>query len=197
MHNAVRKFFALYHHLALPGIGNLTLQTSPAQLDFVNRNIIPSLACINFSNDGIMPDKSFYSFLSQELQIDEQQAEHQFAGFTSSLRADLDEQKTIRLRGIGQLTKQSSHIVNFQPEEKNSNGYFPPIVAERVIRKNAAHFIKVGEQEKTSTEMQTVLRQEEKKVYIEPPRERWWIPAAILAFIGVIGIFMYYVIHTS
>jgi len=196
MHNAVRKYFALHHHLALPGIGNFTIQISPAQIDFINRNIIPPPTAITFSNDNVMPDKKFYSFLSHELNINEPQAEHQFTDFASSLKAQLNEQKTIHLNGIGQLTKLSSHVLSFQPEP-TGNDYFPVLTAERVIRKNATHVIKVGEQEKTSTEMQSVLQQEEKKVSVEPRRERWWIPAAILAFIGIVALIFYYATHTS
>jgi hypothetical protein len=194
MHNATRKFFALHRHLALPGIGNFTITTSPAQIDFVNRKIDPPPTCITFSNDGFAPDKQFYNFLSRELSISDFEAEHQFTAFASSLKAQLNEVKTIHLNGIGQLTKQSSHVLSFRPEE-NANDYFPVLVAERVIRKNATHVVKVGEHEKTSTEMHTALHPEKKKIQTETRRERWWIPAAILAFIGIVALIAYYVVH--
>ena len=85
MQKALRKYFALHHHLALPGIGNFSLQTSPAEIDFVNRQINPSATAITFSNDHIVPDKEFYNFLSQELDIDEPQAERQFEDFAPIL----------------------------------------------------------------------------------------------------------------
>jgi hypothetical protein len=50
----------------------------------------------------------------------------------------------------------------------------------------------VGEQEKTSDEMHNVLHTEE-KIFHE---ERWWIPAAILALIGILGVaYYYFVLH--
>ena len=197
MQKALRKYFVLHHHLALPGIGNFSLQTSPAQIDFVNRQINPSATAIAFSNDHVVPGKEFYNFLSEELDIDEPHAERQFEDFAASLKAEVNEHKKIHLRGIGYLTRQSSHFLSFQPEEI-ANDYFPVLTAERVIRKNATHVVKVGEQEKTSTEMQTAL-QEDRMVHTKAkaPRERWWVPAAILAFIGIVALIFYYATHPA
>ena len=189
MYNAVRKFLALHQRLALPGIGNFSVQTSPSQTDFTNRSILPSLPQITFSNEIIPAEKNFYNFLSTELNIDEVQAEHQFTDFTAQLQLRLNEEKKIYLKGIGQLTRVAPRVLNFQPEDMPD--YFPVITAERVIRKNATHLIKVGEDEKTSTEMQSALQPKEKII----PRERWWIPAAILAFIGIVALIFYYTMN--
>ena len=196
MYNALRKFLALRHRLALPGIGNFIIETSPAQIDFINRSLYPSLPKLLFSADNGQVDKDFYSFLAGELNMEEPQAIRQFTEFSLGLQSQLNEQKTIRLEGIGQLTKQSAHLMNFQPEEIVTD-YFPVLTVERVIRKNATHVVKVGEQEKTSTEMQTALHHEGKKISINIRRERWWIPAAILAFIGIAAIIVYYATHPA
>jgi hypothetical protein len=193
---AVKKYFSLHHHFALPGIGNFSFQTAQAHIDFVNREIKAPATAITFTNDNVVADKEFYNFLSRELQVDEPQAERQFEDFAASLKSELNEQKKIHLHGIGYLTKQSAHLFSFQPEEIPID-YFPVITAERVIRKNATHFVKVGEQERTSTEMHTALHQEVKTVQIEKPRERWWIPAAILAFIGIVALIFYYATHPA
>jgi nucleoid DNA-binding protein len=186
MYDAVKKFLALHHHLALPGIGNFSVKTSSAQIDFPNKIIAAPVGQIIFSNEQLPAEKNFYGFLSVELKIDEVQAIRRFTDFTAQLQSRLNEEKSVHLKGIGQLTRETSHVLNFQPEEMPA--YFPAITAERVIRKNAMHLVKVGEQEKTSTEMQTALRHEEKIIR----RERWWIPAAILAFIGIAALIFYY-----
>ena len=188
MYKAVRKFLALNHHLALPGIGNFSVEIIPAQIDIANRTILPSSTQIQFSNEKLPAEKLFYNFLARELNIDETQAVRRFTDFTTQLESDLQENKPVVLKGIGELKKQTANVINFQSEQLPQ--YYPALTAERVIRKNAIHTIKVGEQEKTSDEMQTALNSQKEIVH----EERWWIPAVILALIGILGIAYYYFI---
>jgi len=190
MYNTVQKFLALHHHLALPGIGNFNVEKTPAQIDIANRIITPPLSQIKFSNDKLPAEKFFFNFLAHELNIDEIQAVRRFTDFTSQLQNDLKEDKPVFLKGIGELKRQSSNVIIFQAEIMPE--YLSALTAERVIRKNATHLIKVGEDEKTSDEMQTALSEEKNSVY----EERWWIPALALALLGIAGIaFYYFVLH--
>jgi hypothetical protein len=190
MYNAVRKFLALHHHLALPDIGNFNVETIPAQIDIANRTILPSSTQIKFSNEKLPAEKFFYNFLARELNIDETHAVRAFTDFTAQLQSDLQKNKPVVLKGIGELKKQTTNVINFQSEKLPQ--YYLALTAERVIRKNATHTIMVGEQEKTSDEMQTALNLQEEFIH----EERWWIPAIIFAVIGIFGIVYYYfVLH--
>jgi len=188
MYKAVLKFFALHHHLSLPDIGNFSVETQPAQIDFTNRSITSSKNKIVFSNDKLPAEKMLYDFLSQELNTDETRAAQSLTEFTEQLQRELDNNNTIHIKGIGTLSKQTSQVLIFQPEEIPD--YFPPIAAERIIRKNTTHTIRVGEAEKTSDEMQTALLQPEKI-----RKEKWWIAAVILAITGIAAIAFYYATH--
>jgi nucleoid DNA-binding protein len=188
MYNAVKKFLALYHHLTLSGIGNFSVETAPSNIDFTNRSITSSHNKIVFSNDNLPAEKRFYKFISQELNIDEMQAEQGFADFTAQLQNNLNTENNIYLKDIGTLTKQSPDVIIFQSEDMPE--YFPALTAERIIRKNVTHTVRVGEDEKTSDEMHTALHQP-KKI----KKERWWIAATILAVIGVAAIIFYYATH--
>ncbi|MBV9963693.1 MAG: hypothetical protein JO072_15735, partial [Parafilimonas sp.] len=141
-----------------------------------------------FNNDKLPPEKKFYEFLSHELKVDEVQAIRNFTDYTARLNDDLNKNHTLYFKGIGTLTRQTSHAVNFQPEEMPD--YSPSLTAERIIRKNASHTVRVGEEERTSEEMQTVLHQPQKA-----KKERWWIAAAILGVIGIAAIIFYYTMH--
>ena len=187
MYNAVKKFLALHHHLVLPGIGNFIVEKKPAQLDFINRSITSSQHRIVFNNDKQQPEEKFYDFLSGELNIDNAQAINAFTNFTAQLRDQLDQKNNIYFKGIGTLTKQTSNVVAFQPEVLPE--YFPVLTAERVIRKNVAHSVRVGEEEKTSHEMHSAL--------LKPgiiKKEKWWIAATVLGAIGIAAIVFYYAV---
>ena len=191
MYKAIRKFLALHHHLSLPGIGNFSVEGCAAQIDIANRVINPPSNKINFSNEKLPPEKFFYNFLAHELNVDEVHAVRSFTDFTTQLQTDFQQNKQVSLKGIGEL-KQSNDEIIFEPETMNE--YLPELAAERVIRKNATHMVKVGEQEKTSVEMQSALNVQE-KVILE---DRWWIPALVFALLGIAGIAYYYlVLHPS
>ncbi|MEP6465049.1 MAG: hypothetical protein ABJB05_02035 [Parafilimonas sp.] len=188
MYTVIRKFLALYHHLSLPGIGHFNVELQPAQIDFANHQILPTKNKIVFSNDTFPAEKKFYEFVSRELNIDEVHAIRNFTNFTSLLQNDLHEKNNLYFKGIGTLTRQTENVLTFQPDEMPA--YFPDIIAERVIRKNETHTVKVGEDEKTSEEMYAALH-EPRKI----KKERWWIAASILAILGVAAIVFYYTAH--
>jgi hypothetical protein len=188
MYKALQKFLALYHHLSIPGIGNFSVETVPAQIDFTNRSISSSHKKIVFSNEKHNAEKKFYDFLAKELHIDEVQAIVKFTDFTDALQHTLTRNNSIDINGIGKLTKQSSQVLIFQPAEIPE--YFPALTAEKVIRKNTAHTVRVGEDEKTSDEMIDALQH----VRVIK-KDRWWIAATILAVIGIAAIVYYYMTH--
>jgi hypothetical protein len=188
MYNIVRKFFALHHRISLPGIGNFSVETTPACIDFTDRSISSSQNKIVFSNEFLPVDKKFCRFVSEELNVDEPAALQNFTSFSAHLQHDLDNNNNIYIKGIGRLIKQTESEFVFEPEEFGE--YFTPLVAERVIRKNAIHTIRVGEDEKTAEEMHTVLQQP-----FKIKKEKWWIAAIILAVIGVAAISFYYATH--
>jgi nucleoid DNA-binding protein len=187
MYNAVKKFLASHQHVALPGIGNFSVEAIPAQIDIANRSITSSESKILFNNDKLPVKKGFYDFISKELNIDEEHAKLGFTEFIKQLQDSLNTNNFIYFKGIGRLTKQSTNVLTFQQEKMPE--YFPEFRAERIIRKNTTHTVRVGEHEKTSEEMQTVLNRTQ-----TIKKETWWIAAAILAVIGIIAIIFYYII---
>jgi len=187
MYSAIKKFLVLHHHLSLPGIGNFSVEKNAARIDIANRVIDPPFEQIKFSSEKLRPEKLFYNFLAYELNVDEVQAVRRFTDFASQLQSNIQQNKHVVLKGIGEL-KQSSGEIVFEPDIIPE--YLPVLTAERIIRKNATHLIKVGEEERTSHEMQTVL-QEKEQIILE---DRWWIPALVFALLGVAGIAYYYLV---
>jgi nucleoid DNA-binding protein len=188
MYNLVLKYLSQHQHLVLPGIGYFSVDTKPAQIDLAARIITSPQKNIVFTGDKLPAEKKFYDFLADELKTDEVQAIRLFTDFTSQLQDKLNRKNDIYFKGIGTLTKQTSNVVLFQPDE--TPGFFPELTAERVIRKNVTHTVRVGEHEKTSEEMQAALNQPQ-----TIKKERWWVAAAILAAIGIAAIVLYYTIN--
>jgi hypothetical protein len=64
----------------------------------------------------------------------------------------------------------------------------PGVTAEKVIRQHAQHTIRVGEDHKTSNEMEALLQR-------TVEQDRWWIGAVVLGVLGVGAILYYYLSH--
>ncbi|MFT4152570.1 hypothetical protein [Parafilimonas sp.] len=187
MLNEAAKYLIQYKQLALPGIGNFYVETRPAQIDFASRSITSKENKIEFSYDKHEPENSFYSFLAREINTNEAAAKLAFTEFAARLKHELNNKKNVYLKGIGTLVKQSG-VIAFEPEVMPV--YFPRLVAEKIIRKNTAHTVRVGEDERTSEEMLTVLHQAQTL-----KKEKWWLAAGILALIGIAAIIFYYAVY--
>ncbi len=187
MYNFLYQYLIFNKKLSIPGIGSFIVENKNATLNFVDKIIYPPLPVINYTAEKLPADKNFFTSLSRQLNVDETSAENKFNEFTSSFTHQISQNGSITLPGIGILTKQFYSTFTFEPQQ-NIQTLFPEIHAERVVRKNAEHTVLVGESEKTSVQMQEFLQE-------ETPVKKWWVPAAVLAVIGVAALILYYAAH--
>ena len=178
------KYFSINSSLALPGIGSFYIETNPATLDFVNKTLHAPVTEIVYSDEANPGDEKLYSFISNESGLSKAEAGNRINQFVQQIKLQLETGRAIELHGIGTLIqKEESYF--FTPALTGKN-FFPGVTAERVIRQHAEHNVRVGEDNKTSTEMHIQLAQQEVK------EERWWIAAIVLAFIGIAVIVYHY-----
>lgn len=184
MYQYLNKYFSINKNVALPGIGSFYAETQPANLDFINKTLFPPAAVIHYRNDEAVADEKFYSFLSKEAGIDQPELENRFNKFIKDLKQRLESGTVLEFSGIGTLQKNEEGFI-FKQDESLQN-IFPSIPAERVVRQHAEHNVRVGEDDKTSTEMHVQLAWQEVK------EEQWWIAAVVLAVAGIAAILVYY-----
>jgi len=183
MYQYIHKYFALNKNVTLPGIGSFNVETKPAKLDFINKTLHSPAPVIHY-NKYYKADKRFYNFLSKETGVNESNIVNNFNRFTERLKEQLESSCILELQGIGTLTKNAS---GYSFVADNTVQYFfHDAVAERVIRQNAEHTVKVGEEHKTSTQMHRELRQKAVK------KDNWFVTAIILGAIGIVAIVLYY-----
>lgn len=181
MDQYLHKYFALHKKISLPGIGVFAAVAEPAQLDFTERLLHAPKYSVQYFETEDTEVKDFCHFLATEKNISDADAEKSFNRFLQKLQNVLATENSLHLKGIGTIAGNAG-VYNFIAE---TNDLLQPINAERVIRKNAEHTIKVGEAEKTSTQMQELLQHTETK-------DRWWIAAVLLAALGTGAILYYY-----
>lgn len=184
MYQLLHKYFSVSKNLVLPGIGSFNISMQPAQLDFVNKTLHAPVHIINYSNDSVEADEQLYNFIANETGENKDDVINKLNSFIQELINKLYAGETLQFQNIGTLTKNDENY-SFDAY-KTTATLFPDVIAERVIRQNAEHSVRVGEDNKTSTQMHEQLAVK------ETAKEKWWISALVLAVIGIAAIVYYY-----
>ncbi|HEX4959142.1 MAG TPA: hypothetical protein VFV46_13250 [Lacibacter sp.] len=122
-------------------------------------------------------DHQFRDWLATELGIRQDEVQNQLQLFIQHFTEALQQQSVV-WAGWGRFYKNGSQITF----EAQDSIYVPAIVkAERVIRKGAEHPVRVGEDERTSTEMEEWLQTGDAK-----KKHLWWIIALLMSAAGII-----------
>jgi hypothetical protein len=188
MYKELYQYLISHKKLAVPGIGTFSVEREPAINDFSNRIIHPAVFSVNLNFPAGNPTDKFYQWLSGILAISEIGAVNAYNDFTADLKSRIAAGETIDWKGVGILSKGLAGEVKFK-SAINNLGYEVPVKAEKIIRENAEHMVRVGEDEKTSAEMIEILNQpDEKKSY-------WWAYALIVGLLAVIFLGWYFSEH--
>ncbi len=184
MYGYLYKYLVLRKKLSLPGIGLFVADEVPARIDFVNKKLYPYLPVIRFTQGTALADKYFYRFIAIGLDVDELEAIQRFNEFTFHIKEQFSINGFVDFPGIGRLTKQFSNTYSFKPAT-SVQSFYPEVHAERVIRKNAGHLVKVGEDEISSLDMAGPVEE-------GTSEKNWMIHVLVLALISALVIAYYY-----
>ena len=183
MYRYLHQYFAANKHLSLPGIGRFVGMSIPAEFDFLNKSLKPPVYSIVFQPDETASDENFVAFLSDQTRNNLQECTNAFHSFSTIMFRKLKAGEEENIPGIGSL-KLVNNSYLFAAHNAIQN-YYPVVAAEKMVRPDARHTIKVVDDEKTSGEMHELLNADAKK-------EQWWMIAAVLAAAGIAAIIYYH-----
>jgi len=166
--------------LSLAGVGTFSVEHLPARLDFPNRLLHAPQSILHFSSTA-NEDTEFEQWLSGELHISDTAVKDQQKLFISNFQHKLNDLQSVEFKGIGLFTRDENKLLHFTSTFESIVG--ESVKAEKIIRKNAEHVVRVGEDEKTNTEMEELLFGERKKTI-----SRFWLTALALLLIGIAAI---------
>lgn len=188
MYGELYQYFIQHKQLPVPGIGTFLLERKPATADFPNKLINPPVYSISLKQANDTPTKKFFIWLGAVLNISDRDAVIRFNDFVFDLKRKITEGDKIHWNGVGVLSSGLAGEIRFEPELKETV-LEAPVKAEKVLRENASHSVRVGEDEKTSTEMIDYFSQPaEKKKY-------WWATALVIALLAIMFIGWYLSAH--
>lgn len=185
----LREYLNRHKVLQLEGFGRLELVDLPATIDFSNQQLLPGMCRILYSSTVNGP-QLFSEWLQQQYHLSAEAAANWCKQFVTAFKTCLQQQGSVTLPLLGTFQQQDSRII-FVPQEQEIP-LFPNITAQRIIRKDAQHNLRVGDSERTNGEMQEQLDLARQV----PKRSWWWVGAVVLGLIAIGSIVIYIRIHS-
>jgi len=174
MFQVLNAYLFQHKSISIPGLGTIYLEARSASVDVADRTILPPLYQFRFDKYFDAPDREFFSYIATQRNILDYEAIKWYNEFSLDLRNRIRTEEQVEWEGVGILRKNGGEIAF----ESASGGLFMnPTPALRVNHQNAQHTLLVGDQERTNTEMNEWLHDEETGA----PKKSWWIIALVLA----------------
>ena len=184
MQELIASYLFQNRSCSIPGLGNLTLNNTGAVSDFTNKKILAPLPVIHFENKETLTG-SLLEYITKRNNCNVHEAAAALGLFSENLKNEMAKGSGAKLEGIGNLLVDPSGEIIFRQTELPPE-FLPPAEAEWVIHQATEHTIRVGDKESTNTEMTEYYN-------VEPvAKDRWWIWAIILCFLGIATILFYF-----
>ncbi len=185
MQDTLYEFLILNKKLSLPGIGTIGLFHNPALHDFADRKFIPPFYFFEIESGNDKPSKKLLDWLCASTGMSEWEAAKSVNDFSAGLMKTLFEDGEVKWDKVGMFRRDKNgdiklvaRTVSWQSEQ--------PVAAEKVIRQKAEHTVLVGEQERSSAQMEEYFSQ------ATPKKNYTWIIAVILTFLAIMFIGWYF-----
>ena len=176
MYGELYQYLVLHKQLNIPGIGTFQVERKPADIDFIGKVVNPPAYTVALHHGNTTASKKVFSWLSDVFNISERDALSRFNDFAFELRDKVMAGDKLQWDGVGVLSKGLAGEIRFDASLKGMT-IGEPIPANKVIRENAQHTVRVGEDQKTSAEMMERLVPDRRKKIILVGRctDHWFI----------------------
>jgi nucleoid DNA-binding protein len=185
MHDLITSYLIQAKECNLPGIGGFRIITKPASVDVANKKMFPPADEIIFSERTDKISEGFITYIAHKKNIDSTASKEEIKTWCKSTKEKIASGEEIFFDSIGSIQEGADGKVFFKRQEYRT--LFEPVIAERVIHKNAEHAMLVGDKETTSSAMNLLLNEE-----AETKNPSWNIIALILLVIALLVIFLHF-----
>ena len=185
MHQFIQQYLIKHNECPIMGLGVLRIHQQGARYHSADQQFLGPELHIIFEEGNADAD-AFISFLSAKHKVTKEYALEWCSNLSKAIH-DLATGQQLKIAHAGYFTKNEENQLKFQSIELPAF-YFPAIQPKRVIRPNALHTVKVGEDEVTNEQMTVKLNQAKAE-----RKYQWWIGAACLLMVAIalIIVFIY------
>lgn len=178
------KYLILRGKIYIPDFGCLQLVHIPAVNDFASKKLYPPKTTIHFKNNKENISPNLVRYLAEQAKLSEEKATDLLNEFSIQLKKKINAEEKVDWTGLGTITSSENGSFNFQ-SKLPANIFFNEISYKHIIRENISHAVRVGEDEKTNTDMENYfIEQKNKSNY-----KTWGNAAAVLLLVSVLFLF--------
>jgi len=147
------RYFAQAGHVAIPSMGHLICRKGISKNDFTSREISPGELNYEFISGDLTAKDEQLNFLIQHTGKSKDDIQHSLVMLGETLHNRLHQDKRLEWMGVGSFFVTENGEIQFQtknnPIELNKSVHY-----QHVIRQNAVHEMRVGEDQRSTTEME-------------------------------------------
>lgn len=179
MQDALYEFLILNSKLSLPGIGTIILHKRSSEHDFGDRQFSPPVYHYEIAAGNDKPSKKLFDWLSYSHGITEWEAIKFVNDFSFELKKKIAEAGEMNWENVGVFSRDKTGHLKLTSSSINLLSEHP-VIAEKMLREKAEHTVLVGEQEKTSAEMEEYFAE------ASPKRDYLWLIAIALTVLSLL-----------
>jgi hypothetical protein len=175
------RYFSLNGKVSIPGLGALSMVRVPAVIDFTTKQMFPPFQVLKFKTNHTDSTPEQSSYIARLSGMDNELVDIELKILGDSLRARLMVERKLEWMDVGSFSVSDDGEIGFVPKTVTTD-FFLPVQFTHVLRPNAAHTIKVGEEEKTNTDMEVFFEDQRANA----GKNKWQKAALVLVLIAVL-----------
>lgn len=174
------RYFSLNGKVSIPGLGDLSMVRVPAVIDFSTKQLFPPYQVLKFkiNNTDSTPEQS--SYIARLSGMNNELVDNELKVLGDSLRARLMAERKLEWMDVGSFSVSDDGEIGFVPKTVTTD-FFLPVQFTHVLRPDAEHTIKVGEDEKTNTDMEVFFEDQRANA----GKSKWQKAALVLVLIAL------------
>jgi len=179
--NLLYRYFSLNGRVSIPGLGALSMVRIPAVIDFSTRQLMPPFLVLKFktNNSDSTPEQS--SYISRLSGMNKEHVDNELKILGEELKTRLMAERKLEWMDVGSFSVSDEGEIGFVPKTVTTD-FFTPVHYVHVLRPDAEHTIKVGEEEKTNTDMEVFFEDQRANA----AKNKWKKAALLLVFMAVL-----------
>mgnify|MGYP003847840909 FL=1 len=147
------RYFSLSGSVSIPGLGALSLKRIPAVNDFSSKQLLPPAQVLKYTAN-INPSSGEQSnYIARLSGLNKEQVDNELKILGEELKSRLMAERKLEWMDVGSFSVSDEGEIGFTPKTVTTD-FFLPVHYLHVLRPDAEHTIKVGEEEKTNTDME-------------------------------------------
>ncbi len=175
------RYFSLNGSVSIPGLGALSLKRMPAVNDFSSKQLLPPAQVLKF-NANINPTSGEQSnYIARLSGLKKEHVDNELKILGEELKARLMAERKLEWMDVGSFSVSDEGEIGFVPKTVTTE-FFTPVHYVHVLRPDAEHTIKVGEDEKTNIDMEVFFEDQRANA----GKNKWKKAALVLVSIALL-----------